>query len=593
MPVTSSKNGFQPVSPAAGPALFGLPDEPWVSVLQTPCTFSPPFFLQVMHSLIQNPNLSSSYLFRAEIFYDSFNDVSVSLSAYHSPDEPFSKFERHMKQDYRPRRCQQIPGFAWQRTWVRKLVPRNPNLDKDLVQTCHAFVSDQRSRGDDIAKEVNLIVYLPHVDSPDQMPWYHPSVSALAFEHTWLGEPSEVGSSSKLESETKVETDGEENESTSEPQGTIRIHYRLFPNTTLETRLERIALNLLSLIHRHGTGHAAGYTKRVQHDRLVPQAIFQDRYTELKARYAKSLIKDWVEQTDPAKHVFEDLGIAAFLIELWREMYGDGERGGANFPGFVDIGCGNGVLVYILLSEGYKGWGFDARQRKTWNTFPPEVKDKLKEMILVPEMMMNSIEDSNAAKAAHDSVPSITTEPKPSIPFHPGSFPDGTFIISNHADELTGWTPLLAHLCKSPFIAIPCCSHNLDGARFRAPAAYAAAINTDNPSQASKSNSGSNASKNPKPPSAYATLCGWVTKLAEDVRFSPEKEMLRIPSTRNAAIIGRKNNPDEKDSTDSRQERTDKVREILEREMGMELDVISKQWVERAWKIAGGQGSGH
>ena len=37
-----------------------------------------------------------------------------------------------------------------------------------------------------------------------------------------------------------------------------------------------------------------------------------------------------------------------------------------NFPGFVDIGCGNSLLVHILNQEGYAGWGFDARQRKSW-----------------------------------------------------------------------------------------------------------------------------------------------------------------------------------------------------------------------------------
>lgn len=37
---------------------------------------------------------------------------------------------------------------------------------------------------------------------------------------------------------------------------------------------------------------------------------------------------------------------------------------------FVDLGCGNGLLVYILNSEGHKGVGFDIRRRKIWDTYP-------------------------------------------------------------------------------------------------------------------------------------------------------------------------------------------------------------------------------
>jgi len=49
----------------------------------------------------------------------------------------------------------------------------------------------------------------------------------------------------------------------------------------------------------------------------------------------------------------------------------------------VDIGCGNAILDFVLMSEGYKGWGFDARARKTWDAFPKEIGQKLKEMVLV------------------------------------------------------------------------------------------------------------------------------------------------------------------------------------------------------------------
>ena len=41
---------------------------------------------------------------------------------------------------------------------------------------------------------------------------------------------------------------------------------------------------------------------------------------------------------------------------------------------FYDIGCGNGLLVYLLSSEGYPGKGIDIRARKIWTFYPPEVK---------------------------------------------------------------------------------------------------------------------------------------------------------------------------------------------------------------------------
>lgn len=58
------------------------------------------------------------------------------------------------------------------------------------------------------------------------------------------------------------------------------------------------------------------------------------------------LLKDWKENTDPAKHVWEDVAIAAWLIVLWRGMYGLNEEGQGRGPpgGFVDVGCGNGLL---------------------------------------------------------------------------------------------------------------------------------------------------------------------------------------------------------------------------------------------------------
>lgn len=34
------------------------------------------------------------------------------------------------------------------------------------------------------------------------------------------------------------------------------------------------------------------------------------------------------------------------------------------------MGCGNGLLVHILNSEGYSGVGLDVRSRKMWAQYP-------------------------------------------------------------------------------------------------------------------------------------------------------------------------------------------------------------------------------
>ena len=45
---------------------------------------------------------------------------------------------------------------------------------------------------------------------------------------------------------------------------------------------------------------------------------------------------------------FQDLAIAAYLVSLWSSE--------ATKPkSFIDIGCGNGLLVYLLTQEGFEG----------------------------------------------------------------------------------------------------------------------------------------------------------------------------------------------------------------------------------------------
>ncbi|RMZ03743.1 hypothetical protein D0862_05528 [Hortaea werneckii] len=603
-----------------------LPDEIWMTILESGCTFPPEIFERVMLNLIKNPNVTSSHLFRADVYYDSGSDQPKYFDSGGLGERGWT---RHLKPQYRPR----APGLEWEekgyeviRTIVREMIPRNPQLDRPLVQTCH-FLQSMREH-----EQINVVLYVPHVDTIADMPFYHPAVSQLAFIYTWRYVSRQANNLA---------------------QGSIAIAYRLFDGQTMNKKLERTALRLGETIHKHGQGQLAGYEKRVHLDQIIPQKRYQDTYTRLKAKYGRQLSEKWVEVTDPGKHVFEDIGIAAFLIELWKDMYSDLPRDDAQesrareepaigisdtvpaedrqdekernekppFPGFVDIGCGNGILVYILLAESYRGWGFDARQRKTWTIFPPHIQARLQQRLLVPELL-------------HPP-----THETPEI-YHSGVFEPGTFIVSNHADELTAWTPLLAHLNQSAFIAIPCCSHDLSGSRFRAPAVTKAAkqhqiaSETRLPQQEADPDGTSTADDNIAPiekdahkatskpgnpqaaetgtlkkssgqksmPSAYATLCSYICSLSEEVGYNPEKEVLRIPSTRNQSIIGRRRQGQGKNLRQDvngegdgagKNVREEEVVGVVERELGMSVQTVGGEWIARAEKLARKPGSGH
>lgn len=94
-----------------------------------------------------------------------------------------------------------------------------------------------------------------------------------------------------------------------------------------------------------------------------------------------------------------------------------------------------------------------------------------------------------------------------------------------------------------------------------------------------------------KQPSAYASLTAYVTSLAINVGYEVQKEVLRIPSTRNIAIVGRRHRQGEGEGDDEKR-RVEAVKEILEMEVGSVEDV-GREWVEKAWKIAKGKGAGH
>jgi len=587
---------------------YRLPDD-WFPILEHSCQFGSDVFAENANYLVKNPNVNSSLLFRADILYDSLGE-EVTESHYTKISNEAEAAALSKRFGAQPG---DFPGFENERTFIRCMIPRNPQLDKPISQTCqilrHAGVEGQVT---------TLVLYVPHVSSVEELPWYHPRVRALAYVHNWQPWNERV---LRYWDSTKPYV-----------EGNISLHYRLFPQHTfpLSLRLHRTSYQLLQTVYKHGQGSLHGYEKRVHHDQLVSQQRVQDTYTELKRKHGKRLCDNWVEKTEPSKHVFEDLSIAAFLIELWKDMYPENEasdsstgtsedKGLSRFPGFVDIGCGNGVLVDVLLHEGYKGWGFDAHKRKTWATFEPWIEECLKQLVLIPQPLFELQSPSKTANGgilSHLSlpsrVPSTRSEDSPPI-WHNGLFPTGTFIISNHADELTSWTPLLASISSSPFLAIPCCSHNLSGAKFRAPSVFnnnmadhlapsyfanniqksksvaitVACLTAVEDQQPKKGNLEDLSIKNrSNQPSAYSSLCDWVCHLTASVGYVVEVEMLRLPSTRNTGIVARiLASGFEKEGWEERMQRVIRI--------ATKEGADGALWVERTKGLMAGKGAVH
>ncbi|KJY00997.1 DUF1613-domain-containing protein [Zymoseptoria brevis] len=645
-PIPSTKPSFKPVSGSLIKNLIDLPTPLCQSILQAPCAFPPSLFSNVLLNIIRNPNLTSPLLFRADIVYDSETDHVFNADWAWGEENGGAKW---LKAELRPRwpRREEWEGWKVQRVLVRKLVPRNERRDGTMVQTCWFLRRTDDDRDGIGVVEHNMVVLVPHVDVVEEMPFYHPAVEQLAFLHSRRA--SSRSQASPEQSEGKIENREEQS-------GTLTLFVLPFSNSItsnnstqnpslapIPDKIHRTAHILLQTIHKHATGLQSGYTKRVHHDRLIPQAQYQNTYSRLKSKYGRTISEQWVEVTDPGKHVFEDLGIASWCIEVWRMLYelppgleeegGHGEKDGKKrppFPGFVDIGCGNGLLTYIFLSEGYAGWGFDARERKTWSIFPPEIRSKLEQRVLVPRILQGEANEEDAR-------------------WHDGYFEPGTFIISNHADELTAWTPLLGYLNDSSWMAIPCCSHDLGGKRFRAPASSRGMVarekinpetftgspvrteeddedqnvrlpqqrllsldlNREGPTdstaneklkntQAAETGSLARDSKRKKMPSAYSTLCSYLSSLSHEVGYTPEEDILRIPSTRNTCILGRYRSPSETEinswvhvreagatvdgdgvMADERTRKEEPIKAIVEREMKMSVADVGVEWIAR------------
>lgn len=451
----------------------------WQSVFSQPVSVLKVHFDAALDNIVRNPGVNSTILLRADIYFE-FSELQGLHTHQVTPDCDLDpSWLRTNLADTKPR-VLEIAGFEPESWLVRRNVPRNPHRDRIINQTCVFY----RGPGDS-----RLVIYVPHCEQ-HEIPFYLPEAQAVGI----LFQPH-----------------------------TVSVHYLLYPNSvplierSPDERLLRIALNLLNTAVKHSKGVQNGYKKRVEHDVVVGRKTFQDTYICLKQKYAAELVANWAEKTDPRKHVFEDLGIAAFLIELWKQLY----KSPSDFE-FLDLGCGNGLLTHILIQEGYHGRGVDARERKSWATYPPQTQSCLRAQLIVPAAagLSNDEDFFYLGKTSPDDQSKL-------------------FLIGNHSDELTLWLPLFG----LPFMVIPCCSHGLSGQKMRF------------------------TGKGQK--STYQALTEKVMQITKQAGWKPELELLRIPSTRNAAIIGRTLAHPGVDLT-----------QIIEREGGAE------QWIEFTKKLA-------
>uniref|UniRef100_A0AAG5D768 tRNA (uracil-O(2)-)-methyltransferase n=1 Tax=Anopheles atroparvus TaxID=41427 RepID=A0AAG5D768_ANOAO len=209
---------------------------------------------------------------------------------------------------------------------------------------------------------------------------------------------------------------------------------------------------------------------------------YNSLFHELKQKYGLSMVSIWPECTDPQKFVFEDIAIAAYLLMLWRKERAD--TGEDKLQSFVDIGCGNGLLVYILASEGHRGYGIDLRKRKLWDLYPAATVD-LRVQTIVP---------SSASL-----------------------FPDIDWIIGNHSDELSPWIPVIAarssYSCR--FFLLPCCAYEFDGSKYQRQNCRL---------------------------SQYGDFLNYANKIAKVCGFHVKTDRLRIPSTKRTCLIGASRN---------------------------------------------------
>jgi tRNASer (uridine44-2'-O)-methyltransferase len=169
----------------------------WSPIISCPADFPLELFQLAVSQLIYHPEYNSTLILRSDTLADLNSDFPSSLPTL-----------AHL----RPLRCIH-----------RKLLPRRPGRDASLEQFCTFYGPTEAH---DHTDPPSTLLLSPIVPPGSSLPYYHPTVSHLAFRHLPSDPP------------------------------TLRIEAVLFPNTPTDpnSRLYRTCLALLDTLHRYGWG---------------------------------------------------------------------------------------------------------------------------------------------------------------------------------------------------------------------------------------------------------------------------------------------------------------------------------------------------
>ncbi|KAI5449092.1 tRNA(Ser) Um(44) 2'-O-methyltransferase [Naganishia albida] len=549
-----SRPRFAPTATPLGNTELSSSDEPgWINVIEAPCYFDIKVFFETLAELCLHPERNSSNILRADIVHDNHDSADPAITTATETHSANGFWEDRKYTFTAP------PGFVRTRNIRRKILPRRPTRDAPLAQDCSFY----RSKATEQDAEHGILVMVPHADRAEDIPYYHPVLRKLAFRYSSAVPPVDGKGCEKPEAAPETSTPDQPpvrgtisisilpfvEESDAEPvsaengsrASTGTISGEILSSDILPNRTYRTCLHLLETLHKHGWGRLTGYQKRVVHDVIVEKTSFQDLYLILKERHkhldsrVKKVRSNILE--DLKRHVWKDVAVACFLMLLWRDMYPKRDipkdmdytpeivkdkpwlAWGRPQGGFLDLGCGNGLLVHILISEGYHGRGLELRSRKTWPNYPQQTQDALVEMPINPEKWFPaSLEEWRSELwAGKEDCPIV----------------EGSFLIGNHADEMTPWIPLLSLLPSTPvpYLSLPCCLHALNApftlTKFVPPFEHSSA-------PADGFNHGLDEGE-----SRYKTYLMWLGWSGLMCGWKWEKEGMRVPSTKGWGIIAR------------------------------------------------------
>lgn len=250
---------------------------------------------------------------------------------------------------------------------------------------------------------------------------------------------------------------------------------------------------------------------QIESHSLISSELYNEVYAELKEKYGKKLEESWEESTDPKKFIYEDIAIASYLISLWKN-----DRKGDNLQSFCDLGCGNGLLVFILSQEGHRGYGIDLRKRKIWDKFPAET-----------DLRENAI-----------------------VPSDQSLFTDVDWIIGNHSDELSPWISILAARSsfRSKYFLLPCCAFEFSGEKYQR-------------------KSGAK--------SQYLSYIDYLMEISNVCGFADTKlDRLKIPSTKRICLIGTQRNYKEENF----QHQCEKIQNFINATNSQQTKGSSEKW---------------